>query len=159
RTITRPPEAVFHFSAISFRTRCQDDPSGTSVAILTTTCWAPAGTAAASQPIAAHAPAARLIRRKLFHHFISQLPSRSRARRTPAPARLESCAIRATLLPGGWLLPSLHEQLVDAAEQPARAALGEQVRQAQPRDRVGVHGQRLVEQAPELGLVLPRHPD
>ena len=31
-TTTRPPEIVFHFSAVSFRIWCQEEPSGTSVA-------------------------------------------------------------------------------------------------------------------------------
>src|SRR5262245_21808870 len=43
RTITLPPESVFHFSAVSLRMRCHEEPSGTRVAILTRTGCAAAG--------------------------------------------------------------------------------------------------------------------
>src|SRR5258708_30118089 len=108
--------------------RCQEEPSGTSVAIFTSTGCAPTG--AAETIIAASATkATRTVPRR--HVFIE---------------------------PIGPPSPSFHEQFVDTAQQPARALLIHEVRETHVGRGVGVDGERLAEQALELAAVLPRHP-
>src|SRR5258708_20795470 len=107
--------------------RCQEEPSGTSVAIFTSTGCAPTG--AAETIIAASATkATRTVPRR--HVFIE---------------------------PIGPPSPSFHEQFVDTAQQPARALLIHEVRETHVGRGVGADGERFAEQALELPAVLLRH--
>src|SRR6266704_258156 len=127
RTVTRPPEAAFHFSPVSLRMRCHVDPSGTRVAMRTTRgAWASAAGAARSAP--------RTIRAAGRASVIEIL-----------------CVTR--LLNK----PLLDEQIVRPGEKPARPLLGEHVGQAVVGRTARVQGQRLLEQGLELLPVLPTH--
>src|SRR3989304_1200389 len=68
RSDTAPPDTFFHSSPISWRTRYQDDPSGASVAILTTVGAGAAmpGAGAADAP-SSRTAAARLINEPFIH--------------------------------------------------------------------------------------------
>src|SRR5260221_6495892 len=107
--------------------RCQEEPSGTSVAIFTTTGCAPTG-AAETIIAASAAPATRTAPRR--HVFMK---------------------------PIGPPAPSFHKQLVRSSQQPARAFLVHQVRETHVGRGVGVDGERFAEQALELATVLLRH--
>src|SRR5258708_13097484 len=108
--------------------RCQEEPSGTSVAIFTSTGCAPTG--AAETIIAASATkATRTVPRR--HVFIE---------------------------PIGHPSPSFHEQFVDTAQQPARALLIHEVRETHVGPGVGVDGDPFPQQAPPLPAAPPHPP-
>src|SRR5260221_13967183 len=115
--------------------RCQEEPSGTSVAIFTTTGCAPTG-AAETIIAASAAPATRTAPRR--HVFMKPIGP-------PAPLIQRFSAEARTLL---------NEQLVRSAQQPARAFLVHQVRETHVGRGVGVDGERFAEQALELAAVL-----
>src|SRR6185436_10711630 len=140
RTVTRPPEACFQRSPVSFRIWNQEEPSGTSVAIrMISGAWASAGRVP-SQP--AHTASAHSSRtaRALW------LGNRT-ARRSVIGALSSSLDS-----PGNRR--SLDEQLVGAAELEARALLREQVGDALRVLLADVERERLLHQLLELRLVL-----
>src|SRR5512139_2435036 len=67
RSVTARPDAFHHSSPISWRTRYHDDPSGASVAILTTIGADLAAPGAASATASSRTAAVRLIEEQFIH--------------------------------------------------------------------------------------------
>src|SRR6185436_4245662 len=97
--------------------RCQEEPSGTSVAIFTRTVCALAGTAQASHS-----------------------PSATAAIRTASVAR-DGHAFIEPIGPPTPVTTSLHKKFIRARQQPPRALLIHQVRQPHVRHGVRVDGE------------------
>src|SRR6185436_16602027 len=140
RTVTRPPEACFQRSPVSFRIWNQDEPSGTSVAIrmMSGACASTgrAGSQAAHTASATSTRKARCLRDLTPRRSVIVILSRPLARRGARERR------------------SLDEQLVGAAELEARALLREQVGDALRALLADVERERLLHQLLELRLVL-----
>ena len=86
--MTLPPEAVRHLSAVSLRIRCQEEPSGTRVAILTSTGCALAGAASSATASAALTAGARPV------SSFSRLPHSCRCPHSLVPHSTNSSSVR-----------------------------------------------------------------
>src|SRR5437867_8270404 len=156
RTVTRPPEAAFHFSPVSLRIRCHVDPSGTRVAMRTTRgAWASAAGAKKSAPRRTRAA---------FSASGDEGAEPGAGQRSPPPTWGgigwgvdEQQAINALFFIRLLNKPLLDEQLFRPGEEPARPLLGEHVGQAVVGRTARVQGQRLLEQGLELLPVLLTH--